>query len=98
MGQYLVQITLPEYLDEEFLALIPEQRAYADTLMGQGIIASYSLAMDRSTLWVVFNSTNEKNVVSAIDNFPIADYIDYEVVELAFHNSSSVVFPNLSLN
>lgn len=98
MAQFMAQITLPEYMEDEFMALIPEQRAYVDQLMNEGIITGYSLSMDRSMLWVTFNSKNEKAVTKILSSFPIADYIQYEVVELAFHNSATLYFPTLSLN
>jgi hypothetical protein len=98
MPQYIVNITLPEYLDEDFVALIPEQRLQVDILMNKGIISSYSLSADRSKLWVTLNAKNERDVERILRGFPIADYISYEIVELAFHNSASVFFPTMSLN
>ena len=98
MSQFMAQITLPEFLDEDFMALIPEHRAYVDQLMNDGIITSYSLALDRSTVWITFNSKSEKAVVKIINSFPISDFIQYDILELAFHNSATVFFPSLSLN
>lgn len=98
MSQYMAQITLPDSLDENFMALIPEHRAYVDQLMNDGIITSYSLALDRSTVWITFNSKNERAVTKIISSFPIADFIEYDILELAFHNSANVIFPSLSLN
>ena len=35
MNQYMVDITLPEYLSEEFVSLIPFQRSQVNRLMGR---------------------------------------------------------------
>lgn len=98
MSQFMAQITLPEFLDEDFMALIPEHRAYVDQLMSDGVITSYSLALDRSTVWITFNSKSEKAVIKVIHSFPISDFIEFDILELAFHNSATVFFPTLSLN
>jgi len=98
MSQFMAQITLPDFLDENFMALIPEHRTHVDQLMNDGIITSYSLALDRSTVWITFNSKNEKAVTKIIHSFPISDYIEFDILELAFHNSATVFFPSLSLN
>ena len=47
MNQYLFDITLPEELTEEFVSLIPRQRAHIETLMVKGVVTSYGLAFDR---------------------------------------------------
>ncbi|MFN0049284.1 MAG: hypothetical protein ACKVOU_09190 [Cytophagales bacterium] len=94
----MAQITLPAFLEEDFLALIPEHRVYIDQLMNDGIITSYSLALDRSTVWITFNSKSEKAVNKIINSFPISHFIEFDVLELAFHNSATVFFPSLSLN
>lgn len=98
MLQYMININLPEILEEDFIALIPEQRAHIDTLMSEGIVTSYSLSLDRSQLWVTMVGDSEKRVEKVLRSFPIADYIGYEIIQLAFHNSASVFFPSLSLN
>jgi len=98
MSQFMAQVTLPQFLDEDFLSLIPEHRAYVDQLMNDGIITSYSLAKDKSTVWITFNSKNEKAVTKIIHSFPISFYIEFDIIELAFHNSATVFFPSLSLN
>jgi muconolactone delta-isomerase len=94
----MINITLPEYLDEDFIALIPEQRNHIDLLMSKAVVTSYSLSVDRSKLWVTMNAKNGKNVEEILHSFPIADYITYEITELFFHNSSSFLFPTMSLN
>ncbi len=98
MNQYMIDIDLPEQLDSEFLALIPAQRAKINQLMTKGMISSYSLALDRSKLWVVLLSESEAEAWEVYETFPLADYMNPSLVELAFHNSRKVALPQLSLN
>ncbi len=98
MQQYMVDITLPEDLTQDFIELIPQQRAFINKMFERGIIISYSLTLDRSKLWVTFYSATQDDVERVIRKFPIADYITYRIHELAFHNSLSTVLPAVSLN
>jgi len=98
MQQYMADITLPEYLTEDFMQLIPQQRSFINTMFERGIIISYSLTMDRSKLWVTFYTATSDEVESIIRKFPISDYITYKVYDLAFHNSMSTMMPAVSLN
>lgn len=98
MGQFMVNINLPEEIDENFEYLIPDHRLFIDQLMMKGTINTYSLAADRSRLWICFNCRNEREVAKHINNFPIKDYITYEISKLLFHNTSQMLFPSISLN
>ena len=98
MNQFMVEVTLPESLTQEFMMLIPSQREYIDDMFNRGIISGYTLAMDRSKLWVTFVAKNVREVRQVMDAFPIVDYIEYLVHELAFNNSASAIIPEISLN
>lgn len=60
MNQYMVDITLPEFISEEFMSLIPFQRSQVNRLMGRGILNSYSLSADRGRIWTVVNADTQK--------------------------------------
>lgn len=98
MAQYIAQISLPSFFNEEFVSLIPEQRAYVDSLMLEGVISGYSLSLDRTLLWVTFTAKSESEVRKTIRTFPIIDFIEYNIIELAFHNQANFIIPALSLN
>jgi hypothetical protein len=97
MNQYMIDIDLPEQPDEEFFNMIPLQRDHIDTLLSDGIIASYSLSLDRAKLWVVLMAQDIDEVRQVLNDFPMVRYFVYSVHELAFHNRSQVV-PTFSLN
>ena len=98
MNQFMVEVKLPDALTQEFIALIPSQREYIDDMFNRGVISGYTLAMDRTKLWVTFVAKNAKEVRQVMDSFPIVDYIDYNIHELAFNNSASAIIPEISLN
>jgi len=98
MNQYIVDIDLPYPPAEEFIELIPSQRAHVNTLMGEGKIASYSLSMDRSRLWVIVNAATAEDARGIVASFPIIAFIKFRVHELAFHNSVRLLRPQFSLN
>ena len=88
MGKlFMVEFELPEILTEEFIRRIPRQRDYVNHLLAEGKIKSYSLAADRSRLWVVFIARSEFEVLETIAQFPLGDMMTPEVKELAFHNA-----------
>ncbi|MDX2196521.1 MAG: hypothetical protein NW207_08890 [Cytophagales bacterium] len=98
MYQFIAIVTLPDVLEDDFNNLMPEQRLYIDELMHNGVVTGYSLSLDRSMLWVTLATSSKKKAQKALDGFPIREYIQYELVELMFHNSASFMFPALSLN
>ena len=98
MKQFMIYTKLPDVLSEEFLSLVPKQRAMVYSLMRKGTIMSYSLSVDRSQLWVVMDVASEVNVIELLAEFPLIHFMKPEIHELLFHNSIHVNIPNLSLN
>lgn len=94
---FMIEFELPDELDENFMTLIPEQRIVVNQMMGDGIIKSYSLAMDRSVLWVVLEADSEFEVMEIIAQMPLSDYLHPYISELMFHNGAEVNTP-FSLN
>lgn len=98
MNQYMAEIVLPTYLNQEFASLIPRQRAMVDELFAKGVISGYTLALDRSKLWVTFIAESESDVRFIISGFPIYHYIEFTLHELAFHEAAATTIPAISLN
>ncbi|MCU0417020.1 MAG: hypothetical protein MUE33_07525 [Cytophagaceae bacterium] len=98
MNHYLIDIDLPEQMDDDFIAMIPDQRLHINRLMQEGIITSYSLASDRSKLWTTVIADNEEEVGHILNTFPLISYFIYSIHELAFHNTAQYTMPPISLN
>ena len=98
MQQFMVEITLPDSATANYMHLIPQQRSYVESLFKRGIIVSYTLALDRSKLWVVLIRASRQETEAVIRKFPIAAHITYAIHPLTFHNSVSTMLPTVSLN
>lgn len=98
MNHYMIELKLPTSLTEEFIALIPKQRSITDKLMSKGIIISYSLALDRSTLWIVVAGSSEEAVLDNLYTLPLTKYMQLHIQKLSFHNSGTFALSNVSLN
>ncbi|SOE21495.1 Muconolactone delta-isomerase [Spirosomataceae bacterium TFI 002] len=98
MIQYMITFSLPDTFPQEFIEQIPEQRFVIDKMLKEGKLFSYTLTLDRSRLWCIANADSEMEVVSLIHQFPLIDYMNYEIEELMFHNQSAIQVPAFSLN
>ena len=94
----MADISLPEEFTQKFVSLIPAQRAMVNRLLEEGTIRSYSLALDRSKLWVVLLAESEDQAEELLDSFPIMEYCSYHLSELMFHDMVSHELPRISLN
>lgn len=102
MKSYMVNIALGDFT-EEFMRLIPLQRAQVNILMQSNRLASYAVSMDRQTLWMVINAENEQEIESIVTAMPLHKYMHIEEVrELMFHERAlpqqSLALPAFSLN
>lgn len=93
----MIEFELPEIMDEEFMALIPKQRFVINQMLAEGTIKSYSLAMDRSRLWVILAANSEFEAMELVTTFPLSDFMTPSLSELMFHNSADMLM-QFSLN
>lgn len=98
MYEFLADIDLPVPFNDEFLSLVPRQRAQVNKLMNEGIISSYALSIESGKLWVNVIAESEEKVQDLLNSFPIAPYINYRIHKLTFHNSINIKIPDFSLN
>jgi hypothetical protein len=98
MYEFMIDIDLPVPFTDEFLSLVPRQRAMVNKLMNEGKITSYALSIESGKLWITAIAETELDVKQMLNGFPIAEYIFYRINKLTFHNSTSFQIPNFSLN
>lgn len=98
MQQYMVTIKLPSELSQDFIRLIPQQRDQVNRLMDKGKLIQYTLAEDRSMLWMVVVAEDEEAVGDLLSTFPLAPYFNATIHPLMFHNSISSDLPKLIMN
>ena len=56
---FMVDFTLPEVLTEDFMNQIPFQRATVDRFFKEGKLVNYSLSLENSKIWAVFNANSD---------------------------------------
>lgn len=98
MYEFMVDINLPVPFTDEFLSLIPRQRAIVNRLMNEGAISGYALSIESGKLWITVIAENEAGARELIESFPIAGNILYKINKLTFHNSINFKVPEFSLN
>jgi len=98
MNQYLVDLNLPDELTDEFLSLIPRQRAHVDQMMMDGILSSYALSSDRRKIWAIIVAESEMEVDAALQSMPLFDFMEATIYQLAFYNVAGSGLPSISLN
>jgi hypothetical protein len=96
--EYMIEMDLPMPFDDEFLSLIPRQRAIVNKLMNQGTITSYAVSVEKGKLWVTMLGESEPDVIRILDEFPIIRHVLYKISRLAFHNSVGFQVPQFSAN
>jgi len=94
----MATIILPETLTEEFISLIPQQRFVVKRLLEKNIILNYSLAADRTKLWIAFDAKDEDHVRRIIKRFPLFKFMKVKIDELAYVESKIMNFPELVWN
>jgi muconolactone delta-isomerase len=98
MKQYMADVNFPQPLPEEFIALIPKQRKAVNDFMNEGVINTYSLALDRSKLWIIVFAESEKATTEYLSSLPLFKFMNIKIHELAFHENASIRTPHFSLN
>ncbi len=87
---FMIEFDLPQVFTEEFMALIPKQRYVLNELMSRGEVQSYSLALDRSRLWMIAVGQTEFEVMELIEQLPLSIFMTPDISELMFHNTASL--------
>lgn len=96
--QFIVDFTLPESLSEEFMELIPYQRAMVNRLFKDGKLLNYALSLESSRLWTVVNARDEFEAKNIVEDLPLSQFMTFEISMLTFYNSMEPVTPDFSLN
>jgi muconolactone delta-isomerase len=98
MSYFMVEILLPEEMDDSFFNLIPRHRAVVNKLIEQGTISSYSINQERSRGWIMFKADQESAVKSYLREFPIYHLIKCKIHPLFIADGEIFRLPKLHLN
>ena len=98
MKTFMVEVRLPLDPTQEFFSLIPSQRAMVIDLLMKRKFLSYTLAADRSKVWIVMVAETELEARAVLHQQPMDKYFSYLFTELMFHDMAGALFPSVSLN
>ena len=98
MNNYMIDILLPDVFNDEFVSLIPAQRAHVNGLLDERQISSYTLSLDRSKLWATVPANSEEEVMDILAEMPLMKYMKVSIYELAFYETATMGMLQLSLN
>ncbi len=96
--QFMVDFTLPFYLDQQFIDLIPQQRAKINKYFLNGQLANYVLSLEKSKLWAILNADTRDEVLDIIQDFPLTKFMKYRIYPLTFNQTINSKVPSFSLN
>lgn len=94
----MVDFTLPKILPEEFLRLIPQQRAKINKLFRDGKLINYALSIDNSKMWAIMNANSESEVMEFLTELPLTRFMQININILTFYNSVESETPIFSMN
>jgi muconolactone delta-isomerase len=95
---FMVEIKLPEEIDENFMRKIPSHRAFINLLINQGKIQSYTINENRTKGWIIFNSENKAETERLIEQLPIYEFITFKINSILIHDSEIFRFPKMNMN
>lgn len=96
---FMVEFEVPADLTAGFMRKIPAHRKMVHQFLAADKIVNYTLAMDKSKLWMVVKAETVSDVEEIISELPLSPYMTPIIHPLMFHNSSfDLRLPALSLN
>ena len=96
---FMVEFEIPSPLTVGFMRKIPAHRKMVHRFLADDKIVSYTLAMDKSKLWMVVKAETEFDAEAIIAELPLSSYMTPIIHPLMFHNNSfDLRLPALSLN
>ncbi len=95
----MVEFDIPSNLTAGFMRKIPAHRKMVHQFLAEDKIVNYTLAMDKSKIWMVVKAETEFDAETIIAELPLSMYMIPIIHPLMFHNSSfDLRLPALSLN
>ena len=89
----MVDFTLPDNLNEEFISKIPEQKNIVKRLLIEGKLLTYALSLESQKLWAIFNGDSEVEVLELISKLPLTKYMQVRISEISTMSYTSAIAP-----
>ena len=94
----MVEVWLPQPMEEDFFALIPRHRKQVNDLIERGIVNNYTVDQERTKIWILFNASEESEVKAHLKNLPIFPLVKTEIFKLFIADGDIFRLPKVNLN
>lgn len=85
--RFMLKLTLNQSPSEEIRARIPAEQRRGRELAEQGIQQATYVAVDRSTVWTVWNCDSQETLKELTRTLPLYEFWNIEVTQLAGEDS-----------
>lgn len=96
--KFIVEIKLPEILDQHLIDILPSQYTEIGNMMNDGIISSFMLSDNAQKAWLTLDAESIKEVDNILCAFKLYDFVEIEISELSIAEMSTPTVPSFSLN
>lgn len=96
MNKYLV--TIKFQWNEATQEIIPEHRAYINSLIDEQVIEHYAVSMEIQTVWVTINASNKTEARKLLAKSPFHKFWKLEIHELIIWDGQNYRLPVVQLN
>jgi hypothetical protein len=92
------QVTIEFELNEEFMQLVPQHRAWINTLIKNNIIDQYVVSMEARHVWITLGAKDKKEVKELLSKSPLFKYWQWRIDELILFDGQHYRLPQVQLN
>ena len=92
------QVSIKFHISDEFMALIPEHRAYVNTLIEKSVIDQYVVTLQSQKIWITMSAKNKREVKKQLSGSPLYKYWEFEIEELNVIDGQLHRLPAVQLN
>lgn len=94
----MFQVTIKFELNDEFMKLIPEHRAYVNSLIEKNNIEYYTVSMESQKVWILMLAESKLEVRDLLSKSPLFDFWEIEIDELMVYDGKNLRLPDVVLN
>lgn len=84
--------------NEEAMQLIPEHRAYINSLIDDQVIEHYAVSMEIQIVWITINAETKAEVRKVLSKTPFNKFWKFDIHELIIWDGQSYRLPVVQLN
>lgn len=94
----MFQVTIKFELNDEFMKLVPEHRAYVNSLIEKNNIEYYTVSLESQKVWILMLAESKAEVFELLSKSPLFSYWEIEIDELMVYDGKNLRLPDVVLN